>query len=214
MNRHIPRFLIWFGVPFAVAAGILAVRLVIEQTIMSWRGGPQMIGGSAHSIGNWGLVFFVLAGLLWLLVYSVYAILSRTLGGRLGIFVMTFYLVSIVICRIPYETWQQIFAARIVNGGHAGDFMTRAAAMGDAITVKSFIAAGVNVDARNEGGSSALQIAAENRQFDVCEFLISEGADINALDNYGRSPLAHTESYEMRNRREVCLLYTSDAADE
>jgi len=171
---------------------------------MSWRGGPQFIGGSAHSLADLGLILLVLAGLLWVLVFAIYAVLRRTLGGRLGVCVIAIYLASVAICRVPYATWQRIFADRIAAGGHAGDFMTRAAAYGDVETLRALIDAGVGVDARSESGSSALCLAAEEGQLEAVEYLLARGADINGAD--GCSPLQHAESYEIRRKKEVAQL--------
>jgi hypothetical protein len=212
MKRKIPRFLIWTGIPFAIAGAILATRLVAEQTIMSWRGGPQFIGGSAHSLADLGLILLVLAGLLWVLVFAIYAVLRRTLGGRLGVCVIAIYLASVAICRVPYATWQRIFADRIAAGGHAGDFMTRAAAYGDVETLRALIDAGVGVDTLSESGSSALCIAAEEGQLEAAEYLLARGADINGAD--GCSPLAHAESYEIRRKKEVAQLLRTRGAHQ
>ena len=159
-----------------------------------------------------GLILLVLAGLLWVLVFAIYAVLRRTLGGRLGVSVIAIYLVSVAICRVPYATWQRIFADRIAAGGHAGGFMTRAAAYGDVETLRALIDAGVGVDTLIESGSSALCCAAEEGQLEAAEYLLARGADINGAD--GCSPLAHAESYEIRRKKEVAQLLRTRGAHQ
>lgn len=63
--------------------------------------------------------------------------------------------------------------------------------------VKALIAANADLNVKNERGWTALHLAAE-RQYDnwAIEYLINSGAGVNAIDNYGKTPLdyAHRDS--------------------
>jgi ankyrin repeat protein len=50
--------------------------------------------------------------------------------------------------------------------------------------VKQFIAAGTDVNARNENGDTPLHNAAEWGYKEIVELLIAEGADVNAKTGY------------------------------
>uniref|UniRef100_A0AAQ6IDW6 Myotrophin n=1 Tax=Anabas testudineus TaxID=64144 RepID=A0AAQ6IDW6_ANATE len=60
---------------------------------------------------------------------------------------------------------------------------------GDLDEIKSKLTAAVDVNRTLEGGRKPLHYAADAGQEDVVEFLISMGADINAPDKHGLTPL-------------------------
>ena len=48
-----------------------------------------------------------------------------------------------------------------------------------------------SINQQDRDGRSALLVAAQCRQYKVCEYLLKEGADINLCDNDNISPLYH-----------------------
>lgn len=64
-----------------------------------------------------------------------------------------------------------------------------AAGLGDLSTLKSLICAGLDVDSRDENGSTALHFAADRGQAAAAELLLQAGANINQVDLDGQSPL-------------------------
>src|SRR6267154_6798058 len=70
----------------------------------------------------------------------------------------------------------------------------RAALIGDLEAVKSLLNGGVNPDARDTFGRTALIEAAFGRQIHIVEFLISQGADLNARDRDGWTALMEAAS--------------------
>lgn len=54
--------------------------------------------------------------------------------------------------------------------------------------VRAVIDIGIDIDARNEDGQTAMHMAAFTGADRVVEFLAGQGADINVVDNYGETP--------------------------
>jgi ankyrin repeat protein len=67
--------------------------------------------------------------------------------------------------------------------------LIKAAKRGDLGQVKTAIAGGARLDAREEYGGSALHAAADEGHLEVAEHLISQGADLNLLDAMDMSPM-------------------------
>jgi len=57
---------------------------------------------------------------------------------------------------------------------------------GDIEAVKRHLAAGMDVNARDDNGWNSLHLAAENGHKEIAELLIEKGANVNAKDKYSR----------------------------
>ncbi|MHC4509128.1 MAG: ankyrin repeat domain-containing protein [Planctomycetota bacterium] len=66
-----------------------------------------------------------------------------------------------------------------------------AAAAGDIARVRSLIAQGVNLNAKDNEGRTPLFYAVENGHSLLCDLLIVKGADVNVKDEAGDTPLHH-----------------------
>ena len=64
-----------------------------------------------------------------------------------------------------------------------------AASKGNIETVKQLLAAGRDVNAKNNKGETPLHGAAKEGHKEIAELLITKGADVNARDEYGYTPL-------------------------
>ena len=64
-----------------------------------------------------------------------------------------------------------------------------AAFRGNLEAVKQYIAAGTDVNAKNDGGYTPLHYAAFNGHKEIVELLIAKGADVNAKNVDGETPL-------------------------
>ena len=185
----------WTGLPFALAGAVLAFELVREQTVLTWRHGPLMIG---WSWGHGGLLLpllaVVAAGAIWAVAFIAVAVKRRAAGGAFGVAVITTYLTAVGLVLVPYEWWQRASVRLLADGPHAADFVSLAAARGDLTTMRAFLAHGTAVDARTSHGSTALHAAAVGGQHDAAELLLARGANPNALNGNGDSPLAVAES--------------------
>jgi uncharacterized protein len=80
-------------------------------------------------------------------------------------------------------------AAEISKSPHAGDLMVYEAAEGNVRTVRGYLEHGVPLKATNYEGSTAAFTAAVGGSLPVIKMLVSRGADLNAVNSYGDSPL-------------------------
>ena len=78
-------------------------------------------------------------------------------------------------------------AAVLVVG--CGGSIHEAAVEGNIEAVKQHIAAGTDVNAKNEFGSGPLHSAAAGGHNEIAKMLIAAGADVNAKDKNGNTPL-------------------------
>jgi len=69
----------------------------------------------------------------------------------------------------------------------------KAAFEGNVEAVKQRLAAGTDVNAKNNDGSTPLHIAARHGVKEVAELLIDKGADVNVKNAFGRTPLDYSE---------------------
>ncbi len=189
---RLPWWLRLVGYMCVIPAGVLCARLVWEQTYLTWRLGPQMVGFSlAHGQGAL-LLFSPALLILWILLVVV--ALVWTLATRRRIARATWFdlgLAALVgaILAIPYGAWQRLFVDRLVAGPYAGEFMTDAAATGDLSMVQALLAHGAPVNVTNRAGQTGLHAAAVGNRVEVLALLVSKKATLDALDRYGDSPL-------------------------
>ena len=72
----------------------------------------------------------------------------------------------------------------------ADENILSAANSGDLIGLEEAIKAGANINAQDENGSSLI-LASLNGNFEIAAFLINNGIDVNAVDEYGRTALMY-----------------------
>lgn len=177
----------------SVGSVLLAGRLAWEQTVWSWENGPQMVGFSlAHGPG---MVLLLCPVLLAVTLVLLLVVTARDLARRRRVpwrrwGGMGLASVCLSLANISYGFWQRLFVDRIATGPFAAEFLIHDSALGDSRTVKALVAHGVPVTARSRRThQTALHAAAVEGKTDVIEYLLSEGADVNAVDRYGNSPL-------------------------
>ena len=85
-----------------------------------------------------------------------------------------------------------------------------ASAVGDIEAVKQHIAAGMDMDGKNENGMTPLFGAAFNGHKEVAELLIAAGADVNAKDEGGETPLLYAVTF---GHKEIAELLIAEGAD-
>ncbi len=188
-------FLSWIG------SILLAGRLIWEQTILSWAKGPQMIGFSL-SHGSYGLLLLAPFVLLFWFVATLTLTLIKLIKKKpvssnkwLSIF-LTF--ITLATFYPSYGFWQYLFAERIANGPHAAEFLSYAATSNDFRTVREILRYGVPINTSDpKDKNTALHSAAIGGDVEIVGYLIDKGADVNATNRLGDSPLEN--AYSMHN---------------
>ncbi len=95
------------------------------------------------------------------------------------------------ITGIDMPLWTQLPEPPPIFGGKQSpdESLFAAAKLGDIDVIKAHLDRGTDINARDEGGGSALGLAAVAGQIDAMRYLIEHGADVNAISNDGGVPL-------------------------
>lgn len=105
-----------------------------------------------------------------------------------------------------------VFASGLLSGQEPTMALTVAAERGDAAQIRELIAAGADLNVRDESGYTALVWAARNGNMQVAKALIEAQADMNARDcaANGWTPLIHAIH---KNNNEMARLLIERGAD-
>jgi len=205
MNRTFLQTLTTIGYAIVAGSVLLAMRLVWEQTALSWADGPQMVGFSLMHTGlGIPLIFALYAGLLWAGAVLIAFIVTRSLGNKAIVGLLIAYGLSWAAVATPYGFWQRLFIEKF-SPSQATAFFTYAAATGDLKTVEAFLDHGVDINTQGRYGT-ALHGAAVAGELEVMEYLIAHGANVNAVNAYGDSPLANAFNAKKRPAESQTLL--------
>jgi len=160
-----------------IPSAALALRLVWEQTALSWERGPQMVGFSLMHSGLGLLLFAVLAvAVVWAITVLLMNLFGKgEINGThlLGALVV---LVAAGVVSVPYGKWVQLFSSKISQGPHASEFLVHMAAIGDKRAVEALLQQGVPINTSNRSGIRAIEAAENTKQTEMREFLVSKGA--------------------------------------
>ena len=80
-----------------------------------------------------------------------------------------------------------------------------AAKNGDIEAVKQHLAAGADVNAKDDWGKTPLHSTAEMRRKEIAELLIANGADVNAKDSWGITPLHYATANDQKETVELLI---------
>ena len=97
---------------------------------------------------------------------------------------------GIARCRSGLCVAGLLLASAVAPAAAADTRLADAAARQDTQSVRALLAAGVDVDARQPDGATALQWAAHWNDLQAADLLLEAGADVNAANNLGVTPLA------------------------
>jgi hypothetical protein len=175
-----------------LATTALAARLIWEETALTIQQGPQMIGFSlAHGYG--AVLFFApILLMLWLVIALVVLAISLWRKRRLSKWfwsTLASAAVVMAVLAIPPDFFQWLFISSFARSSHAADLMVYAAGEGHFRTARAYLAHGVPVDATDYEGSTLAYVAAARGSVPMLNFLALKGANFNAIDSYGDSPL-------------------------
>ena len=99
-----------------------------------------------------------------------------------------------------------IAAVLLVGCGPSVDIW-EATEMGDIATVKQHLAAGTDVNAKDEDSWTPLHFAAASGHKEIAELLIDKGADVNAKEVDGETSLHYADT------KEIAVLLIAEGAD-
>jgi ankyrin repeat protein/beta-lactamase regulating signal transducer with metallopeptidase domain len=107
-------------------------------------------------------------------------------------------LIAIATAQTPRVTQPTIVSSReaardrlgMLRVEYSAESFVKQAAEGDTIAIKTFLAAGMNINARNEKGYTAITRAAETGQSETVQSLLAAGADPNLKNAGNYSALA------------------------
>jgi hypothetical protein len=212
-NKDTHPVLLMFGAIAILSAALFAARITWEETLLTIAQGPQMVGFAiAHIFPVAFLAPLALA--FWLVIAVIVMITSlirrRTLSKMFWA-TLAAAVVVLGVLSIPEELWQWTFIGSFSKSAHAADLMSTDAAEGYTRTVRGYLDHGVAVNARNYDGSTAAHAAAVGGQLEVLQLLVSRGADLNAVNSYGDSPLA--EAIDMKHASAAAYLAAHGARD-
>ncbi len=171
----------WFVL--AVAA-LYDLRLVYEQTLLTWKDGPQMVGFSMVHVFPVLLLLGALGFLgcsSWIASFLFFALRNRVIhGGPLAAALWLQALVvalAVAIPLIPYSAWKVITVEIAGPGPHGPNLLVDAAADGDIYLTGRLLKKGVLVDATGWNGATALNAACVTQELEVARKLIAQGAN-------------------------------------
>jgi hypothetical protein len=186
------RVLIYLGIAATAFTAILVGRMVWEETSLTLQWGPQMLGFSlAHGAGAILFLAPILLS-LWILaalLVLVVCLLRRRSLARGYWITLSGAVAMIGILSIPPEFFQWLLMESFAKSPHAGDLMVYDSGEGDLRTVRGYLEHGVPLTAIDYEGSTAAFAAAAGGSLPVIEMLAGKGADLNATNLYGDSPL-------------------------
>lgn len=167
---------------FYPGTALLAARLVYEQTYLTWKHGPLMVGFAlAHgsTLLSTGLLLSTVLLHVWVVVCGVALLRQRIRASRGHTLRVAVAVATIAVIYVPYSTWKAAVMAIGGSGGHESAFLVDAAARGDLDLVRKLLVKGAQVDAQDSDGDTALKAAAVAGKREVLRFLIEKGADPN-----------------------------------
>lgn len=190
---HLRWWLLALGVIPLVATALLAARLIWGQTALTWELGPQMVGFSlAHGSGAILLVAPLLLAPWTVLAFIVIIrdLLKRKRSDTPTLATFGVALLLFGLLFMPSGVWERLFIGRMASSPRAADLLVDAAYKKDLPTVKAMLAHGVSIDAiERSDWRTALHAGAVAGDLRLVQFLVSKGANVNALDRSGDSPL-------------------------
>jgi hypothetical protein len=169
------------GIVLASAAGLFTLRLVLEQTLVTWERGVQLSGYfPPQSVLDWIGMGCVILALLWAV-----AVLILTMSGGPGISTSNRWLIALVfICFalwcVPYQQWKLLMAEVHGTRNVPKDWIVSAAALGETRLLDYLLADGVDINSRAQYGESPLGAAAAADQIQTASLLLARGARLES----------------------------------
>jgi Ankyrin repeats (3 copies) len=173
----------WLAVPGTL---FFALDVLYSRTVRTWQAGPDQIIytlalGHALPFVSLPILLSVLGAHIVILATLFLPLLGGRNRPRTGKFMPlapALLLCSLCAVYIPEAVWQ-IGIVRIQGPGvQGGSFLAAAARKGEQWAVRGLLAQGVAVDADDDHGRTALNVACYAKNIPMAKYLISRGADV------------------------------------
>ncbi len=169
------------GYSFLTVAAIFVLRIVYEETVLTWVNGPQIVGFAIfHGAMPLYLVAFFIGvggGFLWLLASLVLLIRRKFRIPLLDWVPIVLLLALAGLLSISQGTWVELMLRIAGRSTYEYAFMVNAAAEGNQRLVKYILDKGYDLE--GSGDDSPLLAAAVAGRTEMVRLLISRGADVN-----------------------------------
>ncbi len=163
-------------VVLVLPSAVLAGWLVWEQTIDSWRHGPQAIGAALLRSGlSIPLYLCLLGAVVWAITVLLMAAFAKRVPRASSIVGAIVALACAGLISVPYGSWVRMSAPRIAQGTYASEFLVYMATLGQTDAVRALLDQGVPVDAQAANGFTAAQAARLAKKTDTLELLSARG---------------------------------------
>ncbi len=180
----------WMGTSgwtLLVGAGIFLGSYVYEQTYLPWKFGPSELPYAGSLLNSKlflsGLVLLLLSH-LWLLTFLALVAWKKQQPGHATTLAAIFLATTLAVAYLPFTVWDWLLIESRGPGKYGVEYLTRAAGAGDERLLRSLLRHGVNVNAYDSHGTTALHAAAGGKQARAVQILIHHGADVLARRDY------------------------------
>jgi hypothetical protein len=160
---------------------------VYEQTYLPWKFGPSELPYAGSLLNSKlflsGLIVLLVSH-LWLLMFLTLLAWKKRQPGRATMLAALFLATTLCVAYLPFTVWDWLLIEALGPGQYGVEYLTRAAGAGDERLLRSLLRQGVNVNAYDSHGTTALHLAAGEKQFRVVQVLIQHRADVSARRDY------------------------------
>jgi len=172
------RVFTYSGAVLVLGAALFAVELIYRWSGVFWGDGSTRTGlWSSHSIEG-PLLFFLFTALagFWVLILVIGSIATRSIGSWTNVVLAGIFALSTAVQFVPYGQW--ILAASYVRGIDDApiDWWFYAAGDGNKKLLNRFLESGIDINAQNNSGLTALGVAALDGQVEIARILLAKGA--------------------------------------
>jgi ankyrin repeat protein len=126
----------------------------------------------------------------------------------LGLFTLVVFLAAAMHAQDPAKIKKQL---ERMDRQFTADGFLKAVDDRDVKAVRLFLAGGIDVNARNSSGESALHLAADNDDAEMVALLLKSRPDINAKDERGKTPLLDAATNGQGTAKTIPLLIAGGA---
>jgi ankyrin repeat protein len=200
------------GVVLITATAVFTIRVVCEQTLLTWTGRVQTMRLFPPPFGLdlVGLLCVILGG-VWAVAVVVLSIAERRRISPANRGLIALLLLCCGLWLVPYEEWKVLMVRTHGVERTPKSWIVRAAASGEIRLLDYLLANGADVNTRTRSGQSPLGAAAAAGQVDAAKLLIARRADLENRTLISlETPL--TEAAQM-NHSDIVILLLEHGAD-